>query len=435
MKTAVVLSGGGTRGAYELGAWRAFRELGIEYHIVTGTSIGSINGAMMCIGNYERTEEMWLGLKMTDMLTEKTGSSVGKKIASLFSFGVKKGTSDDRLIAGAVDNSPFANFINTWIEEDKMRNSPIDYGLVTVRMKDRKPFMLSKDQIPQGKMKDYVTASASVFPIFPLHEIDGDYYIDGCYHDNLPIDLAIRMGAQHVIVVDLHITPQHENYAERPYTTYITPSEDTGPVLAFDPAKIRYNIEMGYRDAMRTFGKFKGFTYYFKPEGLKEFENAMDYFSMGCMEGEAAIGLNLKKKKGKQKIDRFRMFKMFSEYARGRGVTKEDYFIRGAEITADVFGLDHTKIWDMKDFVKEAFEKLGPESKYPEASTLLNGETLKVAKKLYLMQKEQGSDKLAGSLYYFLTKNEPDYEKLSHILSFFPKELAAQLFLYSVRNV
>ena len=98
------------------------------------------------------------------------------------------------------------------------------------------------------------------------------------------------------------------------------------------------------------------------------------------------------------------------------------------------FGLDHTKIWDMKDFVKEAFEKLGPESKYPEASTLLNGETLKVAKKLYLMQKEQGSDKLAGSLYYFLSKNEPDYEKLSHILSFFPKELATQLFLYSAKN-
>ena len=105
MKTAVVLSGGGTRGAYELGAWRAFRELGIEYQIVTGTSIGSINGAMMCIGNYERTEEMWLNLKMTDMLTEKTGSSVGKKLASLFTgFGGKRGQTDDRLIIKSLES-------------------------------------------------------------------------------------------------------------------------------------------------------------------------------------------------------------------------------------------------------------------------------------------------------------------------------------------
>lgn len=436
MKTAVVLSGGGTRGAYELGAWRAFRELGIEYQIVTGTSIGSINGAMMCIGNYERTEEMWLNLKMTDMLTEKTGSSVGKKLASLFTgFGGKRGQTDDRLINGAVDNSPFADFINTWIEEDKMRKSPIDYGLVTVRMKDRKPFMLSKDEIPQGKMQDYVTASASVFPIFPLHQIDGDYYIDGCYHDNLPIDLAIRMGAEHVIVVDLRTTPQHENYAERPYTTYITPSEDTGPVLAFDPAKIRYNNEMGYRDTMRTFGKFKGFLYYFKPEGLKDFESAMDYFSMGCMEAEASIGLNVQKKKTKQKTDRFRLFSMFSKYARGRGVGKEDYFIRGAEITADVLNLDHTKIWEMKDFVKEAFEKLGPAEKYPEASSLFDGDIKQVIKRLDRIKKEQGNAALAGSIYYRIAKKEPDYEKVSSLLSHFPEELAVQLFLNSVKNI
>ncbi len=40
MKRAIALCGGGTKGAYELGAWKALKEMGIEYHIVTGTSIG-----------------------------------------------------------------------------------------------------------------------------------------------------------------------------------------------------------------------------------------------------------------------------------------------------------------------------------------------------------------------------------------------------------
>ena len=46
-KTALVLSGGGSRGAYEAGAWQALVETGIEIDIVTGASVGSINGAMV----------------------------------------------------------------------------------------------------------------------------------------------------------------------------------------------------------------------------------------------------------------------------------------------------------------------------------------------------------------------------------------------------
>ena len=51
-KRAVVLSGGGTKGAYEIGVWRALRELSVDFQIVTGTSIGSINGAMMAMGDF-----------------------------------------------------------------------------------------------------------------------------------------------------------------------------------------------------------------------------------------------------------------------------------------------------------------------------------------------------------------------------------------------
>ena len=42
MKRALVLSGGGARGAYQVGVWRALRELEIDIHIVTGTSVGCV---------------------------------------------------------------------------------------------------------------------------------------------------------------------------------------------------------------------------------------------------------------------------------------------------------------------------------------------------------------------------------------------------------
>ena len=47
MKRAVVLSGGGSKGSYEIGVWKALRRLHIKYDIVTGTSIGALNGALM----------------------------------------------------------------------------------------------------------------------------------------------------------------------------------------------------------------------------------------------------------------------------------------------------------------------------------------------------------------------------------------------------
>ena len=56
MKTGIALAGGGSKGSYQTGVWKALRELGIDYDIVTGTSIGAINGA--ACGNQFGTEQV-----------------------------------------------------------------------------------------------------------------------------------------------------------------------------------------------------------------------------------------------------------------------------------------------------------------------------------------------------------------------------------------
>ena len=58
-KTALVLSGGGSRGAYEAGVWQALAETGTGIDIVTGASVGAINGAMVCQGDLEATIALW----------------------------------------------------------------------------------------------------------------------------------------------------------------------------------------------------------------------------------------------------------------------------------------------------------------------------------------------------------------------------------------
>ena len=67
-KTALVLGGGGSRGAYELGVWQALREMGIGIDMVTGTSIGAINGAMVAQGAYETAVSLWNNIETAHVI-------------------------------------------------------------------------------------------------------------------------------------------------------------------------------------------------------------------------------------------------------------------------------------------------------------------------------------------------------------------------------
>lgn len=49
-KKAVVLSGGGAKGGYQIGVWKVLRQMGFTPDIVVGTSVGALNGALMALG-------------------------------------------------------------------------------------------------------------------------------------------------------------------------------------------------------------------------------------------------------------------------------------------------------------------------------------------------------------------------------------------------
>ena len=212
MKRAVALSGGGTKGSYELGAWKALLELGIDYQIVTGTSIGSINGALMTTGDYERARELWNTITMEDMMAD--GINLTATIEGMYDQKESIRPFLKRYVKNkGADISPFTEFIEKLIDEQAIREAKRDFGLVTVQFPSLKACEVTKKDIPRGLLKDYILASAAIFPLFPMHKIGDQMYLDGCYHDNLPIDLALRMGATDIIAVDLHTTPAHANYA------------------------------------------------------------------------------------------------------------------------------------------------------------------------------------------------------------------------------
>lgn len=74
-KLGLVLEGGGVKGAYQVGALLAIRELGVEFDGVTGTSIGAINGALYLEGGYDKLLDVWKQIKTNTVLRSPTKKS------------------------------------------------------------------------------------------------------------------------------------------------------------------------------------------------------------------------------------------------------------------------------------------------------------------------------------------------------------------------
>ena len=68
MAKALVLAGGGARGSYHIGAWQALIEMGYKFDIVTGTSVGSLNGTLVALDDFDVAKGMWLSIEDRDVM-------------------------------------------------------------------------------------------------------------------------------------------------------------------------------------------------------------------------------------------------------------------------------------------------------------------------------------------------------------------------------
>ena len=249
---ALVLAGGGARGSYQVGVWRALMELDWHPQIITGTSVGSLNGAMFVLDLYETARDMWLTIRSKDVMELPEDNADLSALHSFLRRVVK---------AGGMDVSPLEEIVERVLDEDALRKAETRFGLVTVEQRGLKPRELTLDQIPEGRVKDYLMASAACFPALQARDIDGVKFLDGGYSDNMPTGLAKEMGADELVCVDLEgVGITRPNLTGLP-TTMIRSYWELGDILHFDPDTARRNIELGYHDTLRAFGRLRGCAY------------------------------------------------------------------------------------------------------------------------------------------------------------------------------
>ena len=274
----LVLAGGGTKGAYEVGIWKALCEMGVNVTAIVGASIGALNGALFLQDDYMATAKMYENIKI-DNIMNVNGIDANKNIfdlSNIFNLAA------DYTKQKGIDNTPLREMIKKYVDMDKLYNSPIDFGLVTYSVKNKTPLQVFKNEIPKEQMEDYLLAS-SCFPIFKPQIINGEEYYDGGLYDNIPSNMLIEKGYKNIIIADIAGVGFSKKTVNKDiYVKVISSSEDLGGTFEFNHERILNNIKLGYLDTMKSFNKLQGHIYYFKPE---EFAKMLEVFNLQTIYG------------------------------------------------------------------------------------------------------------------------------------------------------
>jgi len=270
----LVLEGGGAKGAFQIGAWKALKELGIDIKGISGTSVGALNGAIIAQDEFEKCYDIWYNMSpsrvinIDDRLLEKlmkfdiTPDNIHYMVNQLKNILGSRG----------LDITPLKSLLKEFIDENAIRNSKKDLGIVTVSLTDLRPLELFIEDIPEGHLINYLVASAYL-PVFRLEKIRGKLYLDGGFYDNLPIRLLLSKKYRDLIVIRLYgLGRKRRIRTDGINITHINPSEDLGMTLDFTTERARKNLKLGYFDTLKTFKDLKGDKYYI------ESKNDEDYF-------------------------------------------------------------------------------------------------------------------------------------------------------------
>lgn len=418
-KRAVVLGGGGSKGAYQIGVWQAMREMKMDYQVVTGTSVGALNGALMAQGEFEAAYDLWWNMDNTLVLENvpSAGDTPDSRLAVYRAF-VR-----EMVRKGGLDIAPLERTIRAILDEDKLRRSGVVYGIVTVDMTSLKPAKLYLSQMPEGMAADYMIASASCFPAFKPRTIERARFIDGGYYDNLPVELAARAGVEldEIWAVDVDGIGVKRNYKPDVPLYTVRSCWDLGNFLLFEKEQSRRDIRLGYWDAMKTAGQCDGRAYAFPAGETQRFR-----LRYGEKLEELSRFLLEPMGKGRAPLDKLLRQRLGP---RRRG---EDLLLASAELAGELLGLDPTRRYTMEEFTSALGERIKVEKgsrgekditpdTLPREGADLGGALAGLGKELALLTVlENLTQQLEGGEPFFRP------ELLAAAL---PRELLASLFL------
>lgn len=257
----LVLAGGGGKGAYFIGVWKALKEYGVDKNIraVSGTSVGALNAVLFAQRNYDIAESVWNNILAEDIL------KVDLKKILLGFMGFKFQSIESQLLkafitkrygAGIFSREGLVDIIDENVDLNYISNCEMDIFAAAYNLKKLRIEYLKINNEDTETIKDILLASSALPLIFDNQEINGEIYCDGGIKDNVPIKPLYDDGIRNFIVVHLSRDSIVANKEFKDANIIeIVPSKSQGDLvtgtLDFSKEGATKRIEQGYRDTIK----------------------------------------------------------------------------------------------------------------------------------------------------------------------------------------
>ena len=266
MRTGIAFAGGGVKGSYQIGAYYAFKKCHIKVNGVTGTSIGSFNAAMVAAHREKELLDFWSNPDVGKIfgIDKKISEGINLKKFDKEFFELSLKEVKKILKNTGLPVEGLKNVVNHFDVEDDIRNSDIDFGLSTLRLKDAKPLDLFIEDMPKGSLNNYLLSSCYL-PLFKREKLEDDsYYFDGGIYNNAPYNMLLNKGYDLVYSIELKGIGIKQIPMDFSKVIVIKPSRRLSRMLTLDNEAIINNIRIGYYDALKVLKKYDGYKYIFK---------------------------------------------------------------------------------------------------------------------------------------------------------------------------
>jgi NTE family protein len=245
-KIGLVLGGGGGKGAYQIGVWKALKEYKIDKYItyLSGTSIGSLNSLLFLTGDLDNAINVWSNITRETALTKKSVKDIFFK-KSLYSRDGFVDLAERNVDFEKISNSNIKSFVTATPVSKNVEGAPTNFCL-------------------NGKSKEdilkYVLASSAIPVIFEPVVINGIKYRDGYMVDNTPVRVLKEEGCKLIFVVPLkEFSVAHECADENTMVIdFVSPYNDYGIIdgtLDFVSERAKMRMNHGYELAKQLINK------------------------------------------------------------------------------------------------------------------------------------------------------------------------------------
>lgn len=360
----LVLEGGGAKGSYHVGVYKAIKEVGIEIGAVAGSSIGAINGAMIMQDDYQKCYDLWYDISYSMVLNlDKDEIEQLKNIKlSKEDIMLLGGKAKEIILNRGLDISPIKELMEKYIDEDKIRKSGKDFGIVTINLSALKPMEMFLEDIPKGELQKYLLASAYL-PFFRFEKLDGNLYLDGGFHDNLPYKMLMNKGYKDLILVRTH-APGVINKIDLEGTNsiVISPSDDIGRTYLYEAESARRNIRLGYLDGLRAFKGLAGKRYYIESNHDEDF-----YLNYLLNIDEKQVRkienlFRLEKRPYRRSLLENIVPKLCDYLAVDKNCTYREFIIQLLERSAKRYDIDRFEVYEFEELLETVRDKISKDS-------------------------------------------------------------------------